>query len=883
MVTTKNNLFYEIQLKDPAMESIMSEAIHMVHSEYVLQNSKTLRCDARTFLKKYAGFSVSEISWKCLCDDSSFTKLNRFRIALLIVLMDKGLYVRHDKDDIARLIPIFKAYLPVLKTEWIQFFCIDDAPDVYYKEKRAGLSVYRIPHYTGYLRQCIIDFLDSSYEEKYRVQYLQIFCNTFAESFPIKITDYTQHTAGVFWKQVEYYKALQPESLVYVKILIHFYRMLFKKYTDYEFFVESDHICMSVLRDDRFINFLQKEYVSEDRTYVFKTGTSKNTYEFLTSFPYKKTVLIDLVVSYQKSRADVQIFQDTSDFLYNFEDSLGRYRVTVNVYADFNENTFWEQILYYQKKYRTEKTNRYNAISFVCFFYRYLVNTYEEHAYFADSFTMTKYLLFNQQLTGRILNGYKFVYYNPYGEAPDAERIMFTLRGLDQYSTNIASEDYFSIDLTPIAERKYRKLLMQYMQSSINVLIELHGHHCSTFKEVLPKIVKIKAQTNYPNNDLYYFTNQEAVLIRNFIYKEDSSLGTLNNKIGSMRRFFKWAQETGNMQFDDMFFDYLKQYEEPPVTSAHPVSDNDLIALNGLLVKKAHDNHLYLLTYTVFHLLIQTEFRISQICKLKINCIKPSVKLGQYRVVAGSKTSHGAKDSYVITNLTYHLLMNAIDATEIYREKCNIETYKDYIFLYDGSMNAVISFTNDIFSSCMETCCKELNLDTSYSASNLRDTHMTKAFEHVLRTGKSDMEMSILSKHRHLDTTKSHYIDIELEKMLEATYGITIGEKYVDTKFKVVDEVPESAQGTESDVQEGCGKCTSSECVFASLLPCMVCKFFITTEGHEIFFTKAIEHIDKLIMKTINKHDLEDLTLTKTLYVLYLEAIYKHKEGISLL
>ena len=77
----------------------------------------------------------------------------------------------------------------------------------------------------------------------------------------------------------------------------------------------------------------------------------------------------------------------------------------------------------------------------------------------------------------------------------------------------------------------------------------------------------------------------------------------------------------------------------------------------------------------------------------------------------------------------------------------------------------------------------------------------------------------------------------------------------------------------ENDVENGCGKCTAKKCEFTSSLPCLACKYFITTTNHEIFFKKSINNIDRIIEKTLNKHDKEDLITIKQLYVL---ARYKN-------
>lgn len=225
--------------------------------------------------------------------------------------------------------------------------------------------------------------------------------------------------------------------------------------------------------------------------------------------------------------------------------------------------------------------------------------------------------------------------------------------------------------------------------------------------------------------------------------------------------------------------------------------------------------------------------------------------------------------------------MDTIEFTEGLRNACTIEALKDYIFLYPGNNAAIYHFNATTFRDCLKAACLDLGLSENYSASNLRDTHMTKALEHIIRNGKSDLEMGLLTKHKHLDTTKNHYIEMELEKMLEATYGITIGSARIDAASKIVEQIPASARSAENDVEYGCGKCTAAECVMKTSLPCMVCKYFITTVDHAPFFKRAIENVDRLMSTAKTRHDVEDLVIIKNLYGAYLEAIYKIKEAIA--
>lgn len=209
---------------------------------------------------------------------------------------------------------------------------------------------------------------------------------------------------------------------------------------------------------------------------------------------------------------------------------------------------------------------------------------------------------------------------------------------------------------------------------------------------------------------------------------------------------------------------------------------------------------------------------------------------------------------------------------------------KDYIFICEGDNSSICLIDAQSISNYLKKACKALGFNEKYTAINLRVTHMTKAFEHVLRNGKSNIELSVLSKHKRIDTTKNHYIEMELEKMLEATYGIIIGDssKLIDVDSKIVDEIPSNL--VDSEVDDGCGNCSIKDCVMISALtslPCFLCDYFITTVGHLKFFVKAIENVDMLISYAKTMHDKEDLITTKTLYVLYLKAIYKRKEELQ--
>lgn len=558
-----------------------------------------------------------------------------------------------------------------------------------------------------------------------------------------------------------------------------------------------------------------------------------------------------------------------------FEESLGTFK-DINTYKDFNGNTLFTQIDFYKNKYKSDLNLLNNSINFVIFFYRWLCNEYNEHNFFEKSFNMTTEILFKSSLIKIIKNDYKFILYNPYNNAPKEDKICFILNGFQNYSSRMTNSATFLIDVSDVKNEYYKYLIKTYLIK--NNILKIGNYQLQYIIDALKFLLELKNQKDYPNKDFRYLTNQESVLLRRYFISKKQKISTTNNRIGSVRRFLNWTKDNNYLSFDDMFFDYLKQYEEPTINTANAIPDDKLMLLNNYFLEKAKQNIKYQLIYVIFHLAIQAEFRVNEICHLKIDCISPSIKPNQYIVKSTSKSSHGHISEFVISNLTYKILKDVIEATEPIRNACHIKTLKDYIFIYNGNYNSTMLMNAAPVSDILAKACKKLGFDKIYNSSNLRDTHMTKSFEYILRNKKSNIELSILSKHKCIDTTKNHYIEIELEKMLEATYGIIIGEEYIETSSKIVEKIPKELEDKQYDVENGCGKCTAESCEISSSLPCLTCKYFITTIKHEVFFKKEIERIDELIKRTTNTHDREDLVTIKKLYILYLKSIYEYKE-----
>lgn len=604
-------------------------------------------------------------------------------------------------------------------------------------------------------------------------------------------------------------------------------------------------------------------------------GDFRNSY-YIIKFEneYIKEIYRNFLFSGRKSTRSL-----TREQCLHFEMSIGILADNIRSSTDFNDSTFWKQINYFKEIYKDNRNERDKSIKTVISFYRYLVNSNPDHHYFENSVSLTDTLLFSNNMTLLVQNDYHFMLFNPHDKIEDKIRYVIILKGLNKHSTGLRNEDSVSFNLSDIQNSFFRVEIMNYLIKGGVISYFISNSIWVYIKSVIIFFEQLKSQPNYPNPTLTHFTTEEAILLKNYLNDERIKLSSRNNRIGAARRFLMWGASSNKFTFENMFFDYLSQYEEPSKPSGKAVPDKDLVLLNNLLKQKSHTDHVAKLCYSIFHLCIQTEFRISQICHLTVDCIRPSIKPNQYIVTSNSKTSYGRKNEYIITNLTYRHLMDIINETEPLRVNSAINSMSNYIFLYNAQMNSTGIMSSQKFAFYLVHCCKELGFSRNYTAANLRDTHMTKAFEYVLRNGKSDVEMSILSKHKRLDTTKNHYIEMELEKMLESTYGIIIGNSsLIQAEKNIVDKIPAEASAKSSIVENGCGNCKTNSCVQMNPLPCLACEHFVTTVAHEKYFIKAIEGVELSIVQAKTPHDKDDLNTIKLLYVLYLKAIYIHKE-----
>ena len=596
---------------------------------------------------------------------------------------------------------------------------------------------------------------------------------------------------------------------------------------------------------------------------------------FIRRFNGKKGFFRDLYTTYlqgivPESHASIEIERE-------FPLSTGQQEI--RDYTDINSETFWNQIRYYQNLYAENDDLKGRSIETVCRFYRWLVSEYSDYDFFAGSSNLTTELVLNNALVKNINRGAYFTTFTKNEDLGDKPLICFIIRNMDAYSTVLKKVDHFVLNTENVNTSFYRSLVISYIQNIPSVTKAISGAFTNYITNALHFVEELKRQPDYPNPSIYRFNTAEAVLIRNYFEKDRDhrNLVTLNNRIGAVRRFFQWCKTTDKLLFDDTFFDYLSQYEEPNMYHGEAIPDSDLRKITEAFKAACQENPLYLPYYAIFLIQVETEFRVSQVCGLKISALQPTMKEDQFLIYSNTKTTNGKKTQQPICLSTKKILETVIDETQVLRDESASSIFAENIFLKKGRNGAVIPITSSIFLDVFQEICEKAGV-RKYTSRNLRDTHMTKAFEFILKSGKSDLEMGLLSKHSHIDTTKSHYIEMELTKMLESTYEVILDSRDINQRAHVLSELPDTLKDNDSVVEGGCGHCKASMCAIQGSTPCLICSHFVTTAAHKQYFIKMIDMVERRLKTATIPHEIEDLNLRKKLYVNWLREIYIHEE-----
>ncbi|SCP98769.1 site-specific integrase [Anaerobium acetethylicum] len=566
-------------------------------------------------------------------------------------------------------------------------------------------------------------------------------------------------------------------------------------------------------------------------------------------------------------------YNPTTALFYNeFDYSLNKYATAISTYSDFNFTIYKSQFEYYK-----QFPNTAVLIGILNRFYIYLIEhpSGEGKNIFKDYDNIDINFLKRSDFTKCQLDGFSFLYYNPLAPVPTSEKWILHINGYERTSTKCISTTTQKFDFSQIKSSVYKTCLMQFVWNNLKVNFTSKYEQYRILSQILNYIYDTKSRQDYPNPSLTHFNIWEAHLIRNYIDESQNTASSKEEYLCAIRIFLTFLDTKQIATFELMFFKYLQKFKVVPTNHALAIPKDELCKINKVLIAHKNESYFNELCYTIFHVCLQTEFRISSICHLHIDCITETMKDNQFLIKTTSKTSNGQKYIAVVSDLTKLHLENILKLSATVRNECPENSLKKYLFVYRTTMNNFRPISAHDFRNYFSKCCKEAGTPI-YSASNLRDTHMTKALEYKMRHAESDVTLAVLSGHKNINTTQNHYIEIELTKMLESTYGIIIGD--VTITGEIVDIIENKhIENAAHSVEHNCGYCKQDRCSILNSLSCLMCCSFITTVNHAQYFRDSISQIDIMIPNALTQHDKDDLVNIKRLYCAYLMEILKKK------
>lgn len=594
-------------------------------------------------------------------------------------------------------------------------------------------------------------------------------------------------------------------------------------------------------------------YKNSSGQFIFKTDISN-------LFLYN---LIYDFISFNKS-LKVLLYR-YNEFIMQFEKSLqGK---IINSISDFNIDTFNNQFNFF-------KTIGVNAAA-VKLFYTMLLGNNDGDNIFSEEDGINIHLLNYPQFIKYYGNGHKLTYLNSFDPVPSYDKWLLNSNGFEKYSTKIKPNQYIAINFSTLKDNIMRDIAKKWFWEETLAL--------SSRKDSLFVITKF---CNYIHNLRINSNIDKFIDDNNYIFSPEEIfcyIGSIKLKefpkshIPMVKRFLKFINENTTYKIPIEIFTYFSTKKTTTNCNAKAISDDELIKIEKKFKNLSENNYNNTIYYIIFHIAISTELRISQILSLTTDCLITDLD-GKTYLNSTTKVTKGEQIKVPISKYTKRFIELAIKFTNQVRYSCNNLYIKNYIFINKNNNVNYSLFVTRTFSEYLKRTCKKLNIE-KYTASNLRDTYITKAIEYAMTNNLSLLETKTLTWHKKIDTATNNYMDKKLKEYLEAMHMIKIGDIKLNGS---VQSTRDNTLSNDNLVNDECGFCSkcNKKC-FLDQLPCLMCNGFIATIDRIPYFEKQIDNINNLIKSSYLNHDKEHLLSVKKLYVAYLFELLKLKEALK--
>lgn len=459
-------------------------------------------------------------------------------------------------------------------------------------------------------------------------------------------------------------------------------------------------------------------------------------------------------------------------FINNFSKSIQEKEI--NSINDLDYDVFSSQIKYYKQNFNTSL-----GIRLLIDFYQFLLNC--QSPVLND---LTDHRFLNRtMLPDELYEGYKFLFYQPLEAIPSSDKWILSYTESQCTNSGISPSMTLGLDFSKIKYKKLRYPLKHYFwnyDSSISTKMTNYNsiiqflNFISTYSKnnILP--------FNKENSEDIDITLNKIIGYCSFILSKYSNNATIAFEIYVVREFLNHVNSHQLLNVEKGYKYYLNYSRGTSNNEANPIKEDDLNKITKEIKKRANQSDLKKLYMIIFYLLITTELRPSNVVSLRKDCVQTN-KQNQYVIRTETKTSNKEIVNVPITLEIKKQIDEAIKITESIRIKNNDIETNNYLFIRERRLQetyGVISLQQ--FNLYLKKICRELNIP-EYTASNLRDTHMTKAEEFIIGKNYSDIQKNVITGHKSSSVTEKHYIKKNLRNALKAADGITIGEESTST------------------------------------------------------------------------------------------------------
>ena len=665
----------------------------------------------------------------------------------------------------------------------------------------------------------------------------------------------TGFNEDLFWQlyaKCQEKKHLFPTAL---RFLFRIFLFIVNKYGTKEVF--SSKLLIEHFRDVAFRKFIEENTIqdpSQIRLYHYTAGNRK-----ISSYQYLNFQDKHLLSLYNEFVKDIQREGDLKNvrlFSRVFEESI---RQNQSKDITICEESFWLQIKYFTEgPFNNEYKQR--AIKHIVQFYIFYIERCHKHKLVFDSKVLTLPLLKCISFCSYIVNGYSFLTFDEaQKKSTKPNKIVILIDNLAQITNRKANRDFITLDCSKIDDVQYLQIAMDYCLSSKENLIYT-SHFVGCIIDILNYLSKSKQEKGEDKNLL---TLHDAKNIYSYIINKSKSAANANSKLSLIKNLFLWAYKTDLIKVKNYFFEvfscvYVSSGKDP---KAIPLKHATLIAQK--LFEKGKESLAYKHYFTLLVLLLETEFRPSQLCAIEEGKFNIIQSRGTYILQGISKTSKGDLEKWAISSYSYSLLNKAKEYTYNLRTACADEHYNKYLFIYPPEPRSIKQgirvITAPRFSEIVGDICKSLSIP-HYTAINFRYTHMTFAQKYDSLNKGEGFFLRVLSGHKTEITTKEHYVDRTYNILSGVPSGFSIGteEELQEIESRIRTNIPQNMRADSHSTMDNIGFCSLNQCTFSTMISCVLCPHIhYIADQDEKPLNMMLEAIEDELSTCTNSHERE--------------------------